>query len=835
MTRQISRTLAVVSILFLAPVTAQAALQRVGPVDPANGYPVWYQDGSGLTMQFCSPANAVELNGGWCLMLPPIPPATLPVAPETFPNQFFNEHFYWAANGTLPTGATRAAATALLTVSLEGAFRSGPVIPGDQITFGRIRVVIPNIPVSGDYTIYHPFGVWVFPGLVAGQKLFWTEDVGFNCAAGVFDCALATPIGPYLLPSATQGGLELPPIPVLAFNSGVDPFFATAAPLPPGVPQPFAAGAPTAYPGNVATAAPKYIADPARLGPVTGSPLAPFVSAVDGLPHNHNTFRIEVLAAGTTVPVLLDESPYFTLQGKIFEGAIPGTVSVNRASYTVPVWASSTAAKVDVYATGIPAAQARVPAAPLPLPGAAPALVFWDAPCTLDPVTLAPIGPPATGVSHQMFASGSNYWGQSPPPTVPLGVCVAQTNAAGGAVYYAKAIEDEVDVASSLYDPATTSLTVNATSSDLLTIPAPTLTLFDFGVLTAGTITTTLKPAPATVRVSSTAGGVTDFQTATAAGVAPTPTVPVAVNDMVTMFEDCSALPATVCAVPQIIAPLANDTLAGAPIVFGPNVTINLASAPRLGSAVVNLDGTISYTPASNANGTDGFSYTVTVTDPVTLVATTSNIAGISVVITPVNDPPVAVNDTFSTVIGAGGVATGVINVLANDTDPDGFVDIVGVSNLTQPVGPLGAITSTALDATGRNVVFSTNTAGTYTFTYQARDTAGVLSNVGTVTVTVSGAEVITITPPALYRITQLRWTVAGTDSPAAGQVLTITYLDGPNAGFQIGTATVTATGAYLLDIKGVTGLFNPTTAGATQVKVTGPSGAFATAPISVK
>jgi Big-like domain-containing protein len=867
MRRHISRTLALASTLFLLPLSAQAALQRVGPVDPANGYPLWYQDTTGLTLNFCSPTNLVELNSAWCLILPPA------TAPETFPAPFFNEHFYWAAGATVPTGATRAAATALLTLSVEAAFLSGPVIPGDQMTFGRMRIVIPNIPQSGTYTIYHPFGVWVFPGLIAGQKLFYTEDVGPACARGVFDCALATPIGPFLLPSATQGGVEVPPIPLLAFG-GVDPFYSAAPPLPPGVPNPFGGGA-TPYPGAAGATSPKYIADPVRLGYVTGSPLPPFVSAVDGIARNHNTFRIEVTPTGSTVPQLLDESPYFTLTGRMFEGAIPGAVNVERASYTLPAWSSTTAAKLDVYATAFPATQARIPAGPSPQTGAAPALVFWDAPCTfaIDPVTGlptgAPIGPPIGTLPHQMIAAApllppaspaSNYWGQSAPLVTPAQACIAQTNAvgAGGAqvsVYYAQPVVDEVDVTSAQYDPTTTNLSVTAASSDSVNLPA--LTLFDFGLFVNGTFTAVTNPLavpptvsipPATVRVQSAAGGVTDFQTATGVGAAAAPKVPVAANDMVTMFEDCSATPATACAVPQAISPLANDTIAGAPIVYGGGVTLQLVAAPRLGTVsyldavtglavtcvtfpctINSIDGSILYTPGSNLNGTDGFAYTVAVTDPVTLAVSTSNIAGISVVITPVNDPPVANPDTANGIVNLAAS----IDVLANDTDPDGFTDIVAVANLTQPVGPVGAIATATL--VGRLVNFTANTAGTYTFTYQAQDSAAALSNVATVTITVAGAEVITITPPALYKTTQARWTISGTCTPAAGQILTIQYLDGPNAGFIIGHVIVPATGAWLYDVKGLTGIFNPTTAGAKTIWVTGPGGGSATMPITAR
>jgi hypothetical protein len=812
MRRYIVRTLTLVSLLYVAPISvAHAALQRVGPVNPTFGYPSWYQDQSGLTLDFCSP-NQSELDGGWCLLLPPAPIAT---APEVFPTNFSNEHFYWqVGSGGRRTGA-------LLTMSMEAAFRSGPVVPGDQMTFGRIRVVIPSLPLSGTYTIYHPFGVWTFPNLVAGDRLFYTEDVGFNCALGQFDCALATSIGPYLLPSVTPGGAQLPPIPLLP--AGVDPFNdAIAAPAP--------------YPGNLATATPKYLAHPARIGPITGSPLADLISAVDGLPYNHNRFRIEVVPPGG-VPTLVDDSDLFNVQGRIFEGAIPGTVTVQRASYTAPV---GTALKLDVFATATPGMQARVPpAATATLLSAVPILQFYDDPCTLDPVTLLPIGPPATP-PHQMFADAARntYWGQSPPAAIPLSVCVEQTNApaAGGGTassFYSKTVEDEVTVSQGLFDPSTTTLAVNAASSNLATPPA--LNLVDFGPLTAGAFTGTAIPPPATLTVVSSAGGVVAYQTNTALGVAAAATVPVAVNDAVTMFEDCSPLPATACATPQVISPIANDTLAGAPIVFGPGVTVAIISAPRLGTAVVDpLTGNISYTPNANASGVDGIAYTVSVTDAAGVVHT-SNLANVAITITPVNDAPVAVNDTGGAVVNKAIT----ISVLANDTDPDGAADIVAVANLTQPVGPIGAIASTAV--VGAAVTFTANTAGTYTFTYRAQDKAGALSLLpATVTVTVAAAETLTITPPALFTVASSRWKIAGTDTPPFGQVVRIQYANGPNAGFIIADVPVDALGNWLLDIRGVSGLFNPTTAAATQIMVSSfingnSTGAIQFAPITVK
>ncbi|MFL5246648.1 MAG: hypothetical protein ACJ79V_02395, partial [Myxococcales bacterium] len=69
---------------------AHAALERVGPNNPApsvGGYPAWYQDTSGLSLEFCDPSNASEVSGGWCLLLP----ADVPNPPESFPGTFFDE------------------------------------------------------------------------------------------------------------------------------------------------------------------------------------------------------------------------------------------------------------------------------------------------------------------------------------------------------------------------------------------------------------------------------------------------------------------------------------------------------------------------------------------------------------------------------------------------------------------------------------------------------------------------------------------------------------------------------------------------------------------------
>jgi len=268
-----------------------------------------------------------------------------------------------------------------------------------------------------------------------------------------------------------------------------------------------------------------------------------------------------------------------------------------------------------------------------------------------------------------------------------------------------------------------------------------------------------------------------------------------AVNDAFTFKEDAG---------PQILPILANDVgLAGG--------TVAVIIAPRLGTAAVNADGTITYTSNLNANGSDSFTYQVTT------AAGPSNIANVAIAITPVNDPPTAVNDgPFNVNINK---ATLLPSLLTNDTDPDGAADIVAATQFTQPV-PKGATITT--DAAG-NVTFTATKGGTYTFTYHARDAAGLVSaNAATVTVNAIAKDQVTITS-ALFRNDQKRWIITGTGS-APDQTITLTYADGSAAGFIVGPATVTVTGAWTLDIRGVTGTEDPTTLAKRPTKILGTS-----------
>ncbi|MHB9158177.1 MAG: Ig-like domain-containing protein, partial [Thiobacillus sp.] len=93
-------------------------------------------------------------------------------------------------------------------------------------------------------------------------------------------------------------------------------------------------------------------------------------------------------------------------------------------------------------------------------------------------------------------------------------------------------------------------------------------------------------------------------------------------------------------------------------------LTIASVTSGSNGTAVLNGDGTVTFTPTANFNGAADFTYTVT--DG----SLTSNTATVTVNVAAVNDAPIAVND--------GPLATDedtpltAINVLGNDTDADG-------------------------------------------------------------------------------------------------------------------------------------------------------------------
>ncbi|EPW6714325.1 tandem-95 repeat protein [Vibrio parahaemolyticus] len=107
---------------------------------------------------------------------------------------------------------------------------------------------------------------------------------------------------------------------------------------------------------------------------------------------------------------------------------------------------------------------------------------------------------------------------------------------------------------------------------------------------------------------------------------------------------------------PTIINVLGNDTFEG----DGKVVSLDTNNGPANGTVSVNPDGSVTYTPNDNYQGTDNFTYIVT-------SGGVSESTTVSVDVTPVNDAPVAKDDTAIT-----DEDTPVtIDVLPNDNDID--------------------------------------------------------------------------------------------------------------------------------------------------------------------
>jgi hypothetical protein len=280
---------------FVSSTGATGGLVKNGPVSPANGFPAWYRDSTGLDLEGCM--SALDPNCGAV----PVPD---PTQPPSFPGNFPDEFFYMLADANLTTGS---GSKVLAEFALEGAFANGGVVAGDQMAFSRIRFRIDSgLQGSTDYKITHPYGVDIVksgPNPADKPDIFVTQDVGIT--PGAFSEALGGRVGPFLqwTPPATPG--DVPP-----------------------------AG---------------YIGDAATPHTVTGSAAGTNFVRIEGPgiggANNPNPCTTTGANAYTGDPANCIETDLFTLTGK---KSTTGGVDVARASYSRPAAGGPT--QVDVFA-----------------------------------------------------------------------------------------------------------------------------------------------------------------------------------------------------------------------------------------------------------------------------------------------------------------------------------------------------------------------------------------------------------------------------------------------------------------------------------------------------
>ncbi len=251
---------------------------------------------------------------------------------------------------------------------------------------------------------------------------------------------------------------------------------------------------------------------------------------------------------------------------------------------------------------------------------------------------------------------------------------------------------------------------------------------------------------------------------------------------------------------PAATLTLTNFTVAGVAGTFNAGQT---ASIPNIGTIQINSNGSYTFTPVANYNGT---------VPVISYLATDANggsdIGDLSISITPVNDAPVAFNETTSTpqdmpLIG---------NVLTNDTDADGNI----LSVITFTVGGItyNAGESASIPGVGTIVV---NANGNYTFTpafgyvglvpvigYGISDAQGGTTN-ATLSITVTDVNDAPL-PSDDIKTTTANTTATGNvlinDTDVEGNTLSVTQftIAGISATFLKGqTATITNVGTIVI------------------------------------
>ncbi|MDX6199719.1 MAG: large repetitive protein [Actinomycetota bacterium] len=254
-------------------------------------------------------------------------------------------------------------------------------------------------------------------------------------------------------------------------------------------------------------------------------------------------------------------------------------------------------------------------------------------------------------------------------------------------------------------------------------------------------------------------------------GGTATATVNVTVPNTPPTAGDDSA--ATLVGAAVTVPVLANDT--------DPNpaqtLTSGAATAPAHGTAVVNPNGTITYTPTAGYVGPDGFDYTVS-------DGFGTDVGHVSVTVSA--GAPVAVDDSSTT-----GTNTPVpVAVLTNDVSPLPLT-VTGLTApvVTPPLGPPSGVSagSTTLNADG--TVTYTPTAGftgIATFTYRVTD-GSQTSAPATVTVTVTNAAPVAVADTyAGTRAAAQPIDVLANDSDANSDPLTISGVSGVTAGASV-------------------------------------------------
>jgi Bacterial Ig domain len=227
------------------------------------------------------------------------------------------------------------------------------------------------------------------------------------------------------------------------------------------------------------------------------------------------------------------------------------------------------------------------------------------------------------------------------------------------------------------------------------------------------------------------------------------------------------------------------DTLTVVGVSSSANANVGISTSTSQGGiAELNIDGTITFTPAANFAGVDTFSYTVSdgtvsVTGTVTMTMT---------VVTTSNNPPVASDDS-ATVLEDGSV---VIDLLANDTDDNSGTgsSVLSIASVTNPASGTVTISGDAGINKDQKVTYTPNNNfdGSDTFSYVVADGQGGTAT-GFVTVNVTAVNDAPVATGDTANVTQ-------------GLTMTVNVLDN-DTDIDSANLTVSLTNQAVLPTKG--------------------------------
>ncbi|HET9595516.1 MAG TPA: Ig-like domain-containing protein [Anaeromyxobacteraceae bacterium] len=602
------------ALLATTAVPAHAVLLDHGPADPLLVFPIWYRDLNGLAMKEClstvASPNPGSLGKPMCFPLNP--------DPAGFAGNVGPEVFYNGLNMAVSGPAFSLKYVAAVEASYIPA---GLPVHGTEAVFSRLRFT-GNVSVAGTYKITHPFGVEVInvkPADLGARAIFTTIDVPF-ASPGNFDGVLAGNMGPWLQWDFVDVGFTLT-------NSAGE----------------------------------QFVSDPNFFHTFTGSPFLTNFLRVDG-PVGSNLDGV-----GND----FIQTPLGNLVGQIYTAAIPTPLTIKRATYDrdpvkgkvgIDVWATSApGATMILTGAGMPSVKMlgdalgnyfshiETPIAVLP-PTTIQVTNTTSVPVNSATAQLVDLVTINTATFDSLTRSLSLTAGSSdlvaPGPALdmvgPLGgrltagaystvlaagvlppTTVSVISGAGGKDTQSVAVlpnnaaftVSPVAVADVVTTNENTALAINVTANDAVITPASVIVINPPASGTAVPVAAT--PGVVTYTPNNGFFGVDTFQYVeidAAGNVSNLATVTVnvvfvAVGPTANADDFAMIQNRTTPLVGRTINVLANDT-AAAGTAINP-ASVKISSAPLHGTAVVNADGSITYTPVLNYTGADSYQYTV--------------------------------------------------------------------------------------------------------------------------------------------------------------------------------------------------------------------------------